>query len=56
MRFERPLEDELYVWRQWVGAAAVPFAPPGPGQRVTLPAVDFGEAMFGYKLPFSLQL
>jgi hypothetical protein len=55
MRFERPLEDGLYVWRQWLGAVAVPFTPPSVGQTVTLPAVDFGEAMFGYKLPISLR-
>ncbi|HET6333299.1 MAG TPA: hypothetical protein VFG30_08805 [Polyangiales bacterium] len=54
--FARPLEDGLYVWRQWLGSGAVPFTPPPIGATVTLPAVDFGEAMFGYKLPISLRL
>jgi hypothetical protein len=56
MAFERPLEDPLYVWRQWLGSKAVPFTPPPVGSTVTLPAVDFGEAMFGFKLPISLRL
>lgn len=55
MMFERALEDGLYVWRQWLGSTAVPFEPPRIGTTVTLPAVDFGEAMFGYKLPIPLQ-
>jgi hypothetical protein len=56
LTFERPLEDAQYLWRQWLGSGAVPFTPPALGQTVTLPGVDFGEAMFGYKLPISLQL
>jgi hypothetical protein len=56
MRFERPADDPLYVWRQWLGSVAVPFTPPRIGTTVTLPAVDFGEAMFGFKLPISLRL
>lgn len=55
-RFGRPLEDDLYIWRHWVGSKAVPFFPPALGTTVTLHAVDFGEAMFGYKLPISLRL
>jgi hypothetical protein len=56
MRFEKPVDDPLYVWRQWLGSQAVPFTPPPIGATVTLPAVDFGEAMFGFKLPISLRL
>jgi hypothetical protein len=56
LRFERPLEDDLYIWRHWLGSTAVPFTPPAVGATVTLPGVDFGEAMFGYKLPISLRL
>lgn len=55
LTFERPLEDSQYLWRQWLGSGAVPFTPPAPGQSVTLPAVDFGEAMFGHKLPISMK-
>jgi hypothetical protein len=56
MRFGRPLEDDAYIWRQWLGTGAVPFTPPVLGATVTLPAVDFAEAMFGYKLPIPLKL
>ncbi len=52
MRFGRPLEDPVYVWRHWVGAQAVPFTPPPVGTTVTLPAADYAEAMFGFAFPF----
>ncbi|HKU44524.1 MAG TPA: hypothetical protein VJR89_40465 [Polyangiales bacterium] len=55
VRFERPLEDPEYVWRQWVGSAAVPIALPEVGQSVQLPAADYGEAMFGVRFPFPIQ-
>jgi hypothetical protein len=54
-RFARPLEDPLYVWRQWLGSAAVPFTPPPVGERLQLPAADYGEAMFGLRFPFAMQ-
>lgn len=56
MTFSRPLEDPVYLWRQWLGTRAVPFSPPGVGESVTLPGADFGEAMFGFKLPFDARL
>ena len=55
-RFARPLEDPLYVWRQWQGTSATPFTPPPVGTTLQLPAADYGEAMFGIRFPFSMQL
>jgi hypothetical protein len=43
------------VWRQWLGSRAVLFTPPPIGTIVTLPAVDCGDAMLGFKLPISLR-
>ena len=54
-RFARPLEDPLYVWRQWQGTSATPFAPPPVGTTLQLPAADYGEAMFGIRFPFPMQ-
>jgi len=38
--FDRPLEDPIFVWRQWKGTTFVPFEPPAIGESVTLPAAD----------------
>jgi hypothetical protein len=54
-RFPRPLEDSSYVWRQWLGTAAVPLTPPKVGTSMQLPAADYGQAMFGVRFPFAIQ-
>jgi hypothetical protein len=38
--FDRPLEDPSLLWYRWSGLGLVPYAPPRPGQSVTLPAID----------------
>jgi hypothetical protein len=47
MRFAVPLEDPSLYWAKWGGKAYVPFAPPPVGERVTLPAFNFIESVFG---------
>lgn len=39
--FDRVLEDPLLVWRRWEGKTYVPYQPPPPGARDTVPSVDF---------------
>jgi hypothetical protein len=46
-RFDRPLEDPIYVWRQWDDITFVPFTPPKIGQSVTLPAADWLRVTLG---------
>jgi hypothetical protein len=55
-RFARPLEDPSYLWIQWLGARTERFVPPPIGERMTLPAVDYIQAVLGFKLPFGLRL
>jgi hypothetical protein len=45
-RFERPLEDPVYVWLAWKGAGYAPFTPPPPGVRVTLPETDYIDVAY----------
>ena len=53
-RFDHPLEDPIYVWRQWLDITFVPFTPPALGETVTLPAADWLRVTLGdaIKLPF----
>jgi hypothetical protein len=53
-QFERPLEDPIFVWRQWLDTGFAPFTPPAIGQSVVLPAADFLRVTLGdaVKLPF----
>lgn len=47
--FDRVLEHpslELLAW----SARYIPFTPPAQGEAVILPAVDYFEALFGYRL------
>jgi len=53
-RFDRPLEDPIFVWRQWLDTTFVPFTPPPIGESVTLPPADWLRVTLGdaVKLPF----
>lgn len=53
-RFDRPLEDPIYVWRQWLDTTYAAFTPPKLGQTVTLPAADWMRVTLGdaVRLPF----
>ena len=55
-RFARPLEDPNYLWIQWLGARTERFTPPPVGGRITLPAVDYIQAVLGFQLPFAVRL
>jgi hypothetical protein len=55
-RFAHPLEDANYLWIQWLGPRTERFTPPPVGGRVTLPAVDYIQAVLGFQLPFALRL
>jgi hypothetical protein len=56
MRFDLPLEDPSYVWRDWQGTRPGPFVPPALGQRVTLEGADYLQVALGFKLPFELRM
>jgi hypothetical protein len=45
--FEQPLETEALVWMAWRKSGFVPFTAPAVGQSVTLPSVNFLDAIFG---------
>jgi hypothetical protein len=53
-RFDRPLEDPIFIWRQWADTTFVPFEPPALGQSVTLPAADWMRVTLGdaVRMPF----
>lgn len=53
-RFDRPLEDPIFVWRQWADTTFTPFTPPAIGETVTLPAADWLRVTLGdtVRLPF----
>jgi len=53
-RFDRPLEDPIFIWRQWADTTFVPFKPPAIGESVTLPAADWLRVTLGdaVRLPF----
>ena len=38
-RFPRRLESAEWLWMDWIGGRLVPWAPPAPGGRVTLPGL-----------------
>jgi hypothetical protein len=42
--FEEPLEATRYAWRSWQGQRAVPWKPPGVGERVALPGLSLATA------------
>jgi hypothetical protein len=46
VRFDRPLEDPSFEWKRWDQDGYVAFAPPRPGQRLRVPAVDMLRALF----------
>jgi hypothetical protein len=53
-RFDRELEDPIYIWRQWLDTTFVPFTPPKVGESVTLPAADWMRVTLGdaVRMPF----
>ena len=42
---EKKLEDPGYVWLIWEGAGFIRFVPPALGQSVTLPAINYNQAL-----------
>jgi hypothetical protein len=57
-RFDRVLEDPIFVWRQWLDITFVPFTPPAIGESVVLPAADWLRVTLGdaITLPFDGRL
>ena len=57
-RFDRVLEDPVFVWLEWQGSGLVPFTPPPIGRHVTLPAADYFRVVLGdaVHLPFDGRL
>lgn len=57
-RFDRVLEDPIFVWRQWLDTTFVPFTPPALGESVILPSADWLRVTLGdaIKLPFDGRL
>jgi hypothetical protein len=47
--FDAPLDDPSMVWITWVKQGFVPFKPPGRGEKVPVPPVNFVEALTGQK-------
>jgi hypothetical protein len=41
LRFHEPLESDAYRWMRWQGARYEPFRPPGVGETVVFPEIDF---------------
>ncbi len=48
-RFDVPLDDPSMLWVTWVKQGFVPFKPPGQGEKVPVPLVNFVEALTGQK-------
>lgn len=45
-RFDKPLEDPVYLWLAWQGAGYAPFTPPPLGASVTLPLTDYFDVAY----------
>jgi hypothetical protein len=52
-RFTTPIEHESLHFVCWQDMGYIPCKPPGKGERLRLPAVDYFKVVFGMPLPFS---
>jgi hypothetical protein len=55
-RFDRVLEDPIYLWLAWKGGGYAPFTPPALGDALTAPAADLVTVAYGPDSPVTKAL